>query len=248
MDDVTGSLASFTPQTEELTQLLLGDHDLKGVVQALSELAAQNFSSDRREVVCGVILKRDKKNAAVASSSARARTMDEVQADLDEGPCLEAQQKGAIVAVPDLRYEKRWPAYMGHVRSHGLLSVVAIPLVVHGTSTAAMNFYAEEPHSFTEEDVAVASRYAELASSVLTIALRVAFYADDAEDRRLAMEARTSIDIAVGVIMGQNQCSQDEAVRILKGASNHRNIKLRTLADQLISSMGQKVPATSFDS
>ena len=49
------------------------------------------------------------------------------------------------------------------------------------------------------------------------------------------MQHRTVIDLAVGIIMGQNRCgSQEEAVAILKTASNHRNMKLRDLAAELV--------------
>ena len=61
------------------------------------------------------------------------------------------------------------------------------------------------------------------------------------------MESRTVIDLAVGSIMAQNRCSQDEAFTILKDASSHRNIKLQQLAQHLIASLGQPPPTTAFD-
>ena len=46
-----------------------------------------------------------------------------------------------------------------------------------------------------------------------------------------------AISLAAGIIMGQNRCTHAEAMRILKDASNHRNVKLRELADDLVSSL-----------
>ncbi|MHA7210473.1 ANTAR domain-containing protein [Arthrobacter sp. MDT1-65] len=66
---------------------------------------------------------------------------------------------------------------------------------------------------------------------------------------RTAMESRTTIDLAVGVIMGQNRCSQDEAIKILRAASSGRNVKLRDLASNVLVSLGQTGPVrTHFDS
>jgi hypothetical protein len=41
-----------------------------------------------------------------------------------------------------------------------------------------------------------------------------------------ALESRTAIDIASGVIMAQTGCSQKEAVNVLMNASSNRNEKL----------------------
>ena len=89
--------------------------------------------------------------------------------------------------------------------------------------------------------------FAETASTTVAIALRIAEHSETAEDRRLAMESRTTIDLAVGIIMGQNRCTQEEAVAILKKASNNRNVKLRELAEQVIGTVGQSAASTSFD-
>ncbi len=62
------------------------------------------------------------------------------------------------------------------------------------------------------------------------------------------MKSRTAIDIAVGVIMAQNRCSQSAAMAILRTASNSRNIKLRDVAAGVIESVSPD-PAlrTHFD-
>ncbi|MEI2277108.1 GAF and ANTAR domain-containing protein [Paenarthrobacter ilicis] len=49
-----------------------------------------------------------------------------------------------------------------------------------------------------------------------------------------AMERRTVIDQVCGMIMVQNNCSQDEAFAVLQKASQHRNIKLHSLAEEIV--------------
>ncbi|GAA1168280.1 GAF and ANTAR domain-containing protein [Nesterenkonia sandarakina] len=231
----------------ELHQVLLDDENISRVLGSITQLAVEHLSVNRR-VLCGIVLTRDRKNIVVASSSDEAQQMDEVQAGFNEGPCLEAQRSNTLIRVPDVRYENRWPNYMNEVRDHGLRSVLAVPLGLNERASAAMNFYAVEPGAFRDEDGESARRYADVASAVVGIALRIATHAETAEDRRLAMESRTTIDLAAGIIMGQNRCSQDEAMTILKSASNHRNIKLRTLAEQIISQVGHGPASTNFES
>jgi AmiR/NasT family two-component response regulator len=49
-----------------------------------------------------------------------------------------------------------------------------------------------------------------------------------------AMQSRAVIDQARGIIMGRNRCSADEAFTILVTMSQRRNIKLRTLAQNIV--------------
>jgi AmiR/NasT family two-component response regulator len=61
------------------------------------------------------------------------------------------------------------------------------------------------------------------------------------------MESRTAIDLAAGIIMGQNRCSQEEAMAILVKASSGRNQKLRTVAENLVASLTSQDAFTHFD-
>ena len=55
------------------------------------------------------------------------------------------------------------------------------------------------------------------------------------------------IDIAIGIVMAQNRCSQEAAVRILTNASSNSNIKLRDLAGSLVNSVGGADAHTHFE-
>lgn len=221
-----------------LADVLVEDRDISDVLTSISELAAEQLSTERH-LLCGIVLRRARRSTVVATSSLEAQQMDEIQVGFDEGPCLEAQETGTLIRVPDVRYEKRWPDYMAEVRDRGLRSILAVPLDVDGSFAAAMNFYAHEEGAFSEEDVETAKRYAAVVSTVVGIAVRVAAVSEGVEDRQRAMETRTTINMAVGIVMAQNQCSPAAAIDILKQASNHRNIKLRDLAEQIIRSAGR---------
>jgi len=54
-------------------------------------------------------------------------------------------------------------------------------------------------------------------------------------------------DPAAGIILGQNRCSQAEAMSILTKASSSRNQKLRLVAEKLVESFVPEAPATHFD-
>ncbi len=47
---------------------------------------------------------------------------------------------------------------------------------------------------------------------------------------------------AVSIVMQQRRCTSEEALRILRTASQHRNVKLRDLCTQLVSSVSGGPP------
>jgi AmiR/NasT family two-component response regulator len=56
---------------------------------------------------------------------------------------------------------------------------------------------------------------------------------------RKAMDSRSIIDQAMGVIMAQNRCDADAAFAILTRASQNRNIKLREIARGTVMSVSR---------
>jgi AmiR/NasT family two-component response regulator len=61
------------------------------------------------------------------------------------------------------------------------------------------------------------------------------------------MQNRTVIDLACGVIMAQNRCSQEEAMALLMQASSNRNQKLRVLAAEVLGRVSSGSVTTHFD-
>jgi AmiR/NasT family two-component response regulator len=102
--------------------------------------------------------------------------------------------------------------------------------------------------TFTGEAMERATAYAGEASRSLRLAVRIAHLSETAENLKSAMQSRTIIDIAIGIIMCQSRCSQTDAVTFLQKASSHRNIKLRDLAGQIVTAHGANPePTTHFD-
>jgi AmiR/NasT family two-component response regulator len=88
-------------------------------------------------------------------------------------------------------------------------------------------------------------RFAAEAAKSLGLASHITALVDTGTDLRAAMANRSTIDTAVGIIMAQNRCSQEEAVAILRTAASTRNIKLRDLAQHLITSIATTPPPSS---
>jgi AmiR/NasT family two-component response regulator len=87
-----------------------------------------------------------------------------------------------------------------------------------------------------------------MAGHALRLVLRIAAADQLADNLKAAMESRTTINLACGILMAQNQCSQGQATGILRRASSARNQKLHVLAQALIASFsGAEQITTYFD-
>lgn len=229
----------------ELQQLLLQTESVEFFLEGFVSHAAELFSSDV-EVLAGVTLLRNKQGDTVASSSEAARALDEVQYGFGDGPCMRASRTGKTVLVEDVRTDSRWPDYTEAIRDRGFYSILGVPLLLGNDGGAGLNLYAREPGYFTPELIAGAEAFAAEAAVTLRIAVQIARHKSTADHLRAAMEARTTIDLAVGIVMAQNKCGQEEAFGILSRASGNRNIKLRELAERVMQSVTSQTATTHF--
>jgi predicted dinucleotide-binding enzyme len=113
-----------------------------------------------------------------------------------------------------------------------------LPFNLQGDAKAALNLYSDVPNKFDERASARARGYTREISQALRLAVRFSLHTDSAANLRATLESRTIIDIAVGIVMAQNRCSQDAAVRILTDASSNSNTKIRDIAKSLVESVG----------
>ncbi|GAB3546320.1 GAF and ANTAR domain-containing protein [Arthrobacter tumbae] len=232
---------------EKLQDLVLSTSDMQEFLNELAVLSARSVSGNGEDVLCGITLLRRRRAATVAYNSETAKSMDELQYAFKEGPCLTAASEQRTIVVDDFATENRWPEYSEVVSGHGLRSILSAPFTIGAGAHAAMNLYSYRPGSFRNEEVTFAESYARQASKGLQLALRMAHYSEEADNRSRAMESRTDIDVAVGIVMAQNRCSQAVAFEILQRASNTRNVKLRVIAAEIVQRVSGTAPATHFD-
>jgi hypothetical protein len=225
--------------TEQIQNLILDSADFEDFLNELARFSAHQMAGEGDDALCGITLLRDRKAATIGWSSDSAREVDEIQYSLSQGPCLTAAEEEREIHVPDLFQENRWgPDYANAVASHGLRSVLSLPFNLQGDAKAALNLYSDVPNKFDERASARARGYTREISQALRLAVRFSLHTDSAANLRATLESRTIIDIAVGIVMAQNRCSQDAAVRILTDASSNSNTKIRDIAKSLVESVG----------
>lgn len=227
--------------------LLVESEDIDALLQEVVSTTAESLSAGTGKMWCAVMVLRSKRPITVASSGPVARMMDEVQYHSGEGPCLTAARENHMVYLPDTRSDTRWRAYRKAAVDAGIFSALGLPLDLGDEAAAALNIYADHPEAFEGSTLGVVQQHAVNLSASLRLAVRLARHRDIENDLKAALASRTDIDLAAGIIMGQQRCSQDQAVEILRGESNRRNVKMRELATELVRKVGRGPASTHFE-
>jgi GAF domain-containing protein len=164
-----------------------------------------------------------------AASHERLRELDEWQYELGEGPCREAIRQHCTVRVDDLATDPRWPAWGAAMAEElGIRSSLSFRLFTRPDDTwGALNVYSRTPRAFSEDDVVHGQVVAAMAAVALARSL-------NDEQLTRALESRTVIGQATGIIMERYGLDDQRAFEVLRRLSSHDNIKLRDLAVRVV--------------
>lgn len=230
----------------ELQNAILSTESVEQFLYEMATLAARLVTGG---LSCGMTMRPNGRARTVACSDDLAARADEVQYQIDDGPCLHAMRDGHMVRIDDTADMALWPVFEKKVASLGIRSCLAFPLNANGKSVGALNLYARAASAFGAVETRRAENFAENASGALALASRLASYATLNTQLRSSLASRTIIDQAIGVIMAKERCTQARAFEILRMVSQNSNVKLRDLASSIVASVSGEdpQPASPFE-
>jgi GAF domain-containing protein len=177
---------------ETVQDVLLDTRDVEDFLNELAGYSAENLSGPQGDVLCAITLLRHRTAATVASSSERARLLDDLQYEYGDSPCLQCAREGVLVYIRDLRSEILWPEYAARLLNHGIRSVLAVPFELSGDDArAGLNLYSDQPQAFNSAAVERAVSYASQASKGLRLAVQLVQHCGGAANLRAALDSRT---------------------------------------------------------
>lgn len=233
-----------------LTRLLLSAPSVEGVLQRITLTA--RYLIGPADMASITLREADGSCHTPAETEGEAAALDRWQYEKGEGPCLEAADPAgpAYAHSPDLATESAWPAFARKAAEHGFASVLSTALITvpepppaSTPFTAALNLYSRRPDAFdpaARDTSFVLATYASLALAAVDRGT-AADHADRALRRseettahlRKALDTRTVIGQATGILMTRRGLPADEAFEVLARASQDHNVKLARLAELL---------------
>ncbi|MGY1710302.1 ANTAR domain-containing protein [Geodermatophilus sp. SYSU D00758] len=218
---------------EHLGQLSLRELSMESLLQSMADLTKRVMPGDPE---ASVTLLVEDEPSTVVDTGPLALGLDEVQYDRGDGPCLHTARNGVLVEIGDTRADSRWPDYARYVAEQGVLSVLAVPLVLGGEEQVAgsLNVYARRPDAFDEASRAVASGFAPYAAVAAGTVQAYRRARETADNLQRALESRAVIEQAKGILMERHKLTPDQAFEALATVSMNKNVKLRDIAENLV--------------
>lgn len=219
-------MSSLSERMAAVARELQEQHDPVSTVQSGVELAVQNVGGCDAASVSIVQAKRDVYTPA--STDDMAVVGDRLQYETGEGPCLSAIWDAETVYVPDLVHDPRWKHWGPRLaETTGVRSSFSVRLFTIKDTLGALNLYATKDAAFSVDDKA------EAVAIAAHIAVAVAA-AQNLEQFETALDSRTIIAQACGMIMERFTIDSTQAFALLSRLSQTQNVKLRDLAAELV--------------
>jgi hypothetical protein len=183
------------------------------------------------------ITQTDRRVVSRAPSSWWVAELDAAQAELGEGPCVDAgdRHEPTHIEVVDLDRETRWPRWRPRALAIGVRSMLSWSMGPADAPVGSLNLYALAPGAFDTSARVIAEVFALQAAIALYGAAR-------AEGLDIALTSRDEIGQAKGILMERHGVDDQRAFRMLVEASQHANIKLRDVAAWLLAEHGRRTP------
>jgi hypothetical protein len=230
-----GVLLDLRAHSEEASLQLLA----QAATKTLSELAGCTLE-------CAVSVVLPRKAAMASGTSSGAIALAQSDQNNGDGPVSHALAGDLALIANSCPADPRWPSCRRSLREAGYRSLLSLPLHLHPVGRAALTLVSRQDGVFAPSLIVAATAFARLAGSSYQSAADLRTAQATAEHLQAAMQGRTSIDVACGVIMGQNRCSYEDAFHILAQASSHRNVKTRVVAETMLGELPGGAPSTHF--
>ena len=228
--------SELVESVEALSRLVLSEEDLSSTSDRIVKLAVHAVEGAED---CSISLARGGEIITIASTSDVGTTIDRLQYETKQGPCLSSIADHAIFRIPEMERDETWPTFSKRAAAEtGTKSMLAFVLKVQEEALGGLNMSSSKVDAFDEEDIAMGTLFAAQAGVTLANALTHAANLEKVGQLEEGIKTRQMIGQAVGILMTTHHVDPDAAFDILKRISQSANIKLRDIAQDLVSKSG----------
>lgn len=223
---------------ETLPRALVALTRLVNVVEGAEELlpqAAQICQAALGDMVSvSLMIGSPTEPQVVASTSTVAQAVDGAQVMAGEGPCATAYETVSTVVSKNLHDDERWPRLARHLTDVNASGVVAAPLVLDDKVVGALNVFTTAETGPDEQQIRSCELLATSVGALIHELRRRGELQATAAGLEQALTSRAVIDMAKGVVMADKRCTPDEAFQHLVDLSSRNHVKLRDLANLIV--------------
>ena len=221
-----------------LANLRLEGQTLDTLVGTIGRLAVQSLEG--WDAAATSLVKGDEV-ATYGSTDERINAVDQAQYDLKKGPCVDAIATGEIQYFDGTLTEPRWRQFAEAAADQDVYSVFSFPLRIDENVIGAINLYSSERDALRSGHREEGSLFAAQAAVILANARAYLDKEEQVGQLEDALQTRTMIGQATGLLMAQEGLTSEEAFEKLVQVSQNSNIKLREIAQRYVEAWAEKI-------
>jgi GAF domain-containing protein len=229
------------PLTEELAAvsarvsgLLLSEETVETALGLLSSLAQETVPGSSG---AGVSIIDERHRRSSGATDERVLKADDLQYELDEGPCLTAAVERRLVRIDDLADDHRWPRWASAAHSLGLRAAMSAPLVAGDSTLGAIKIYADQPRVFDARSEELLELFAAQAAILVANVHPQDRGKRLSQDMRNAFRGRDVVNMAKGVLMGRNGVDEESALALLLARAEEDGSTVAQAAEAVLASI-----------
>jgi hypothetical protein len=213
---------------QSLADLVYADDDFDRIHQAVVAAAPQVITGCDH---ASLMLRVDDRFVTAAASDEVAQRVDELERELDEGPCVDALLDNPVYVDGDLTDGSPWPRLAARVLAETpVRGMAGFRLVVGDRLNGALNLFTDTPGGLTEASV----HEGMVLASFVSMAVLASAEKQTASTLRDGLMSNREIGKAVGLMMAFHKVDDAEAFAMLRKASQDMNIKVTEVARQVV--------------
>ncbi len=221
----------------ELADTLVVDFDVTGFLHILLKNTLDLLAAD-----AGGLMLADHTEGLgylrlVTASSAGTRTLELLELQTREGPCVDCCTTGEpVLNVDRASMVARWPTFGVAAINAGHHYVHALPLRHRGLTIGALNLFCADQNPLSPDGIILGQGLADIATIGLLQQRRYdqQRVAQPAQLNSVSTAART-IEHATGIFAGRHQVSPDEALTMLRTTAKDTGRTLSDTATDIVS-------------
>jgi hypothetical protein len=228
MDDVRRMAQVFV----ELADTLADAFDVVDFLANFADRCVELLNAD----AAGLMLTDQRGGLTLLASTVEpARALENLELQVQEGPCVECFSTGHAVTNVDVdEARERWPRLAPAVIEAGFGASHALPMRSRGRVIGALNLFTDAEARLSDLDVAVGQAMADVATIGLLHQRNTHEQTLLSAQLQTALQSRIVVEQAKGALAARAGVSVDEAFGRLRGYARRNNLTLTEVASAVV--------------
>jgi GAF domain-containing protein len=224
---------------EELGKLRFGEMDVQDGMREIVRTTHTVFNVDG----AALMLTDDQHHLRnVAVSDERLAHLEELQVTHYEGPCIAAFDSRQLITVEDLAADSRWPLFAADAVAHGVRAVMASPIPYNQQPVGVVAVVSEDSHPWTPEGELAVMAFTDLAALLIASMMQASSQTELAGHLQRALDSRTLIEQAKGILMAQEGVDARTAYQRLRAQARSSRRSLSAVSAEIVADPARVAP------